>query len=121
MEWHASLGFAVICDMRPKSAKYSKQAQHSAATCFKVARFKKRLTAYRIARNPLGLQIMPYDAQSRNIGNLSMYTLYLLINGERVAVTIEASIPTALEVAQHIFDMYDNSPNPAHEVAQQRP
>lgn len=50
-----------------------------------------------------------------------MYTLYLLINGERVAVTIEASIPTALEVAQHIFDMYDNSPNPAHEVAQQRP
>ena len=50
------------------------------------------------------------------------YRLVLRINGAPVTLDIQApSREAAIEVATNVWDMYDNSPNPAHEVLQGRP
>ena len=50
------------------------------------------------------------------------YRLFLLIGGEPVTLDIQApSREATIEVAANIWDMYDNSPNPAHEVSRHRP
>ena len=50
------------------------------------------------------------------------YRLFLRIEGATVTLDIQAtSREAAIEVAANVWDMYDNSPNPAHEVRQGRP
>ena len=45
------------------------------------------------------------------------YRLTLRINGVPVTLDIQStSRDAAVEVANNVWDMYDNSPNPAHEV-----
>ena len=53
---------------------------------------------------------------------MDTYRLVLRINGAPVTLDIQApSREAAIEVATNVWDMYDNSPNPAHEVLQGRP
>ena len=50
------------------------------------------------------------------------YRLFLRINGAPVTLDIQApSREATIDVAANIWDMYDNSPNPEHEVRQGRP
>ena len=50
------------------------------------------------------------------------YNLFLRIGGEPVTIDIQApSREATITVAANIWDMYDNSPNPAHDVGQARP
>ena len=50
------------------------------------------------------------------------YRLTLRIGGVPVTLDIQStSRDAAVEVATNVWDMYDNSPNPAHEVLQGRP
>ena len=54
----------------------------------------------------------------------TMYTyhLFLRIGGAPVTLVVQApSREATIEVAANVWDMYDNSPNPAHEVRQGRP
>ena len=50
------------------------------------------------------------------------YRLFLRIDGAPVTIDIQApSREATVEVAANVWDMYNNSPNPAHEVRQGRP
>ena len=53
-----------------------------------------------------------------------MYTYRLSLRIEGAPVTLDIQAPSreaAIEVAANVWDMYDNSPNPAHDVLQGRP
>ena len=54
----------------------------------------------------------------------TMYTYSLFLRINDVPVTMDIKAPSreeTLVVATNVWDMYDNSPNPAHEVRQARP